>query len=135
MLANLFVALYMKNKGKTMNLETQLNKDAATDFNNCVEKLLENIGNSFANWTQNEERTQNFRDGLRINKGRKFTKVIEKNRVWGFVANVDGVLKGIPYFKGDVFKAAGWRAPAKHVRGSIFSNETNWFTWTGPNYL
>ena len=135
MLANLFVALYMKNKGKTMNLETQLNKDAATDFNNGVEKLLENIGNSFANWTQNEERTQNFRDGLRINKGRKFTKVIEKNRVWGFVANTDGVLKGIPYFKGDVFKAAGWRAPAKHVRGSIFSNETNWFTWTGPNYL
>ena len=57
MLANLFVALYMKNKGKTMNLETQLNKDAATDFNNGVEKLLENIGNSFANWTQNEERT------------------------------------------------------------------------------
>ena len=135
MLANLFVALYMKNKGKTMNLETQLNKDAATDFNNGVEKLLENIGNSFANWTQNEERTQNFRDGLRINKGRKFTKVIEKNRVWGFVANADGVLKGIPYFKGDVFKAAGWRAPAKHVRGSIFSNETNWFTWTGPIYL
>ena len=103
--------------------------------NFSLEKLLENIGNSFANWTQNEERTQNFRDGLRINKGRKFTKVIEKNRVWGFVANADGVLKGIPYFKGDVFKAAGWRAPAKHVRGSIFSNETNWFTWTGPNYL
>ena len=118
-----------------MNLETQLNKDSATDFNNGVEKLLENIGNSYANWTNNEERTQNFRDGLRLNKGRKFTKVIEKNRVWGFVANVDGVLKGIPYFKGDVFKAAGWRAPAKHVRGSIFSNETNWFTWTGPNYL
>ena len=47
----------------------------------------------------------------------------------------DGVLKGIPYFVGDVFKAAGWRAPAKHVRGTIFSSKTNWFSWTGPNYL
>ena len=35
----------------------------------------------------------------------------------------------------DVFKAAGWRAPAKHVRGTIFSSKTNWFSWTGPNYL
>ena len=107
------------------------------DFNKGVETLLENITNDYRNWTNNrdDERTQDFRNGLRLNKGRKFTKVIEKNRVWGFVANADGVLKGIPYFKGDVFKAAGWRAPAKHVRGSIFSDSTDWYTWTGPNYM
>ena len=47
----------------------------------------------------------------------------------------DSMLKGIPYFVGDVFKAAGWAAPAKHVRGSIFDTNTDWFAWTGPNYL
>ena len=50
-------------------------------------------------------------------------------------ANSDGVLKGIPYFKGDVFKPAGWKGPAKYERGSIFDTNTNWFSWTGPNYL
>ena len=62
-------------------------------------------------------------------------KVIHDNSVWGFVAKKDGVLKGIPYFVGDVFKAASWRAPAKHVRGSIFNGTSDWYQWTGPNYL
>ena len=44
-------------------------------------------------------------------------------------------LTGGPYNVGDVFKAAGWRAPAKHVRGSIFDYKNDWFQWTGPNYL
>ena len=114
------------------------------DFSDAMDNLLDGIGNSYANWNKgsdspNSDRVRNrvneFRDGLKINPGRKFDKVIEKNRVWGFIAKTDGVLKGIPYFVGDVFKAAGWRAPAKHVRGSIFSSETNWFSWTGPNYL
>ena len=46
-----------------------------------------------------------------------------------------GLLKDIPYFVGDVFKPAGWRGPAKHVRGSIFDTNIDWFSWTGPNYL
>ena len=110
------------------------------EFNKAVDNLLDGIGDSYANWNKglnspNTDRVNQFRGGLKINSGRKFDKVIDQNRVWGFIAKTDGVLKGIPYFVGDVFKAAGWRAPAKHVRGSIFSSETNWFSWTGPNYL
>ena len=48
------------------------------DFNKGVETLLENIGNDYENWIHNTERTQDFRNGLRLNKGRKFTKVIER---------------------------------------------------------
>jgi len=44
------------------------------------------------------------------------------------------VMKGIPYEQGDVFMAATWRGPAKHVRGNIFAKEQNYFRWTGPNY-
>ena len=108
------------------------------EFNKAVDNLLDGIGDSYANWNgamATPDRVNQFRNGLRISSGRKFDKVIEQNRVWGFIAKTDGVLKGIPYFVGDVFKAAGWRAPAKHVRGSMFSSETNWFSWTGPNYL
>ena len=76
-----------------------------------------------------------FNDSLNIKTGKKYTKVLQGNTVWGFIANSDGVLKGIPYFKGDVFKPAGWKGPAKYARGSIFDTNTNWFSWTGPNYL
>ena len=73
---------------------------------------------------------------LSLKPGRKFIKVVEGSRVWGFIAKVDGVHKGIPMLKGDILKAATWRAPAKHSRGSIFDSEMHKsFSWTGPNYL
>ena len=121
-----------------------MNSDNKQMYDMGIDNLLDGIGNSYANWNKgsdspNSDRVRNrvneFRDGLKINPGRKFDKIIEKNRVWGFVAKTDGILKGIPYFKGDVFKAASWRAPAKHVRGSIFDTNTDWYSWTGPNYL
>ena len=105
------------------------------DFGKAIERLIENIKVDYSNWTTWEEGIERFNKGVRVKFGRKYTKVIQGNSVWGFIANDDGVLKGIPYKKGDVFKAAGWRAPAKHVRGSIFSTENNWYSWTGPNYL
>ena len=73
---------------------------------------------------------------LSLKPGRKFIKVVEGTRVWGFIAKVDGVHKGVPMLKGDILKAATWRAPAKHSRGSIFDKEMHKsFSWTGPNYL
>ena len=70
-----------------------------------------------------------------VKSGRKFDKVLHGNSVWGFVAKKNGVHKGITYFVGDVFKAASWRGPAKHVRGSIYDKKQTWFHWTGPRYL
>jgi hypothetical protein len=32
---------------------------------------------------------------------------------------------------GDVLKAAGWKAPAKHARGNIY-DESNGLKWMGP---
>jgi len=109
-------------------------------FETQIETLLDNITEKYYNWSSSSkyfdgEKVATFRNGMQIKPGRKFTKVIEKNRVWGFIANADGTHKGIPHKKGDVFKAAGWSAPAKWARGSIFLKNTDWFTWTGPNYL
>ena len=116
-----------------MNLNSVLNE---SKYDESVENLLIEIGNSYANWgISDEERIEKFRDGLGVKTGRKFDKVVEKNRVWGFIAKKAGVFKGQTYECGDVFKAASWAAPAKWVRGSIFNGRTDWFTWTGPNYL
>ena len=116
-------------------------------YDSSVSNLLENIKKSYAGWGSDidslDEPSKSirlkmidkFNNNIDVRSGRKFDKVVTNGSVWGFVAKTDGVLKGIPYFVGDVFKAAGWRAPAKHVRGSIFSSKTNWYSWTGPNYL
>ena len=105
-----------------------------TDYESYLNDLLEGINLKYKSW--NTSKTYKP-DGLvlSVKPGRKFDKIIMDNSVWGFVAKKDGVLKGIPYNEGDVFKAAGWRAPAKHVRGSIYDTNNNWYAWTGPNYL
>ena len=97
--------------------------------------MLEGIHTDYTNWSNRTEYDDIKKANLYIKPGRKFDKIIHDNSVWGFVAKTDGVLKGIPYNVGDVFKAASWNAPAKHVRGTIFSDNTNWYQWTGPNYL
>ena len=124
-----------------------MNKENKIKYDSSVNKLLENIKVNYAGWgsdindldePQKSIRLKmidEFNNSINVRSGRKFDKVVSNGSVWGFIAKTDGVLKGIPYFVGDVFKAAGWRAPAKHVRGSIFSSETKWFSWTGPRYL
>ena len=117
-----------------------MNSDTKQMYDIGIDNILNGIGDSYANWNKaldspNTDRVDEFRGCLKINPGRKFDKVIEKNRVWGFVAKTDGVHKGVTYNVGDVFKAAGWSAPAKWQRGSIFDTNSNWYSWTGPNYL
>ena len=108
-------------------------------YDSAINNLLDGINNDYINWTSSWDDPTNSRDkfknGLSVKPGRKFDKVIHDRSVWGFVAKTDGVLKGIPYNVGDVFKAASWSSPAKHVRGTIFTDNTNWYQWTGPNYL
>ena len=125
-----------------------MNSDTKKTYDSAVDNLIVGIGNDYDRWSNpngdgvdeqmkliKEASAVKFKKTLYMKSGRKFDKVIHGTSVWGFVAKTDGVLKGIPYFVGDVFKAASWASPAKHVRGSIFATEQNWFAWTGPNYL
>lgn len=69
---------------------------------------------------------------LICNKSRNYVKIIvvqdgQQRSVWGFVNMANG----------DILKAAGWNAPAKHARGNIFDTNS-WkgsFSPFGPNYL
>ena len=125
-----------------------MNSDNKKNYDSAINDLLVGIGNDYDKWNNpfrdgvdeqmkliKEASAVKFKKTLTVKSGRKFDKVLHGNSVWGFVAKTDGVLKGIPYFVGDVFKADSWSAPAKHVRATIFSDNTNWYQWTGPNYL
>jgi hypothetical protein len=117
--------------GNTTKTEKTTTKNGLS-FDEAMFTLLVKIQESYDNWSRFNTKTLD----LTLKPGRKFIKVVEGNSVWGFVAKVDGVHKGIPMLKGDILKAAGWRAPAKHSRGSIFDAEMHKsFSWTGPNYL
>jgi len=107
-------------------------------FDEAMDNLLVKIDENYQNWGNH---TKDKTLDLNLMVGRKFIKVVKgsspgQRSVWGFVAKVDGVHKGVPMLKGDILKAAGWSQPAKHSRGSIFDSEMHKsFSWTGPNYL
>ena len=103
-------------------------------FDEAMDNLLAEIQVNYNKWGASSGIDKTL--DLKIKTGRKFVKIIEGNRVWGFISRVDGVHKGAPIKVGDIMKAAGWAAAAKHSRGSIFDKEFHKsFSWTGPNYL
>ena len=109
------------------------------EFYDALDRLVENIDKDYKGWktrSKYDDMPGAFPDvNIEIKSGRKFIKIIRDNSVWGFVAYADGMHKGVPMKRGDVLKAAGWNAPAKHTRGNIFDDNQDYFSWTGPNYL
>ena len=100
-------------------------------FNEAMDNLLVKIQEDYDTRSYGGKKLD-----LKLNKGRKFIKVVEGTRVWGFISLVDGEHKGAPIKVGDIMKAESWRAASKHSRGSIFDKEFHKsFSWTGPNYL
>ena len=125
----------IKPKPKVV-IKTEFDKPKTNglSFDDAMTNLLSEIQVSYNNWGSRAGIDKKL--DLKLKPGRKFIKVVEGNRVWGFIAKVSGTHKGLPMLKGDILKAAGWRAPAKHSRGNIFYKEMHKsFSWTGPNYL
>ena len=119
-------------KSSTLN-EVDKTKLGIT-YNEAIDRLLLQIQVDYDQWGSRSGISKTL--DLKLKSGRKFIKVVNGNSVWGFVAKVDGTHKGVPMLKGDILKAAGWSAPAKHSRGSIFDKDFHKsFSWTGPNYL
>ena len=64
----------------------------------------------------------------------KFIRIWHGTSCLGFIIRVDGDLKGSPIKKGDLLKAATWKAPAKHSRGNIIDGTARYGVY-GPEYL
>ena len=108
---------------------------SVSDFDSALNRLVENIHKDYQGWSSRIEYSSGSeRVDITIKPGRKYIKIIRDNSVWGFVAKADGTHKGLPMKMGDVLKAAGWSAPAKHTRGNIFDGKQDYFSWTGPDY-
>ena len=122
----------------TTKTEKTMTKNGLS-FDEAMDNLLAEIQVNYNKWGASSGIDKTL--DLNLMVGRKFIKVVKgsspgQRSVWGFVAKVDGVHKGVPMLKGDILKAAGWSQPAKHSRGSIFDSEMHKsFSWTGPNYL
>ncbi len=102
------------------------------DFDSAIDRLVLGIEENYIKWCNGKPISA---DVISLKDGRKFLKIIRGSSVWGFVSKVDGSHKGLPLKAGDVLKAAGYNAPAKHTRGNIFDDNQNYFSWTGPNYM
>ena len=112
----------------------KVNGKNGLSFDDAMDNLLVKIQEDYDKWGSRSG--INKKMDLSLKPGRKFIKVDHDNSVWGFISKVDGEHKGAPIKVGDILKAATWRAPAKHSRGSIFDKEMHKsFSWTGPNYL
>ncbi len=73
-----------------------------------------------------------FIDGIRVDEGSKYIKVVTGTSVWGFIVKSDGDKK---FRKGDILKPAGWAAPARNAaRGNVLDGGYT-IRWTGPMYL
>jgi hypothetical protein len=96
---------------------------------NEIENYLNFISTNFNNWYSNtdmskelaEERMKDFKETLSFEEGSAYIKVMTKTSVHTFIVKKDG-----PKFKkGDILKAASWKAPAKNfARGNIFQADS-----------
>lgn len=71
---------------------------------------------------------------VEIKKGHKFYKIIVGTSVWGFIARIPFVHKGVQLKKGDLMKPAGWATAAKHPRGNVIDGTAQYGAY-GPAYL
>jgi hypothetical protein len=71
---------------------------------------------------------------VKITAGSKFYKIVVGNCVWGFIARIPMVHKGIQLKKGDLMKAAGRNQAAKHPRGNVIDGTAKYSAY-GPAYL
>lgn len=94
---------------------------------------LEHIRKDYAGFMQpntdtRKEMVKEFNASVRVEEGRKYYKVIERNSVHSFICKEDmGRFK-----RGDILKAASWAAPAKNfARGNILLGTWKAVRWTG----
>jgi len=78
-----------------------------------------------------KEQVDNWENSFRLNTGKKYIRVVKENGVFCFIVREDsGKFK-----KGDILKAAGYRAPALNsARGNVLTGNYP-IQWTGPLYL
>jgi len=73
----------------------------------------------------------------RIDRDKEGALLSDRGSAHAFIDMIGGNVEGAPTLKGDVFKPASWKKPAKHARGNIFDakNGLGSVGPYGPAYL
>lgn len=106
----------------------------ASDLEAALQKYIAHIKADYAGWgersTIREEMIREFDASVRYELHRKFIKVITgpQTGVHSFIMLADdGKFK-----RGDILKAASWKAPAKNfARGNVLAGQLDRVRWTG----
>jgi len=98
-----------------------------------IEEFETQLVNQLTEYYQTNHQTLKI-PNVEITKGHKFYKIIVGTSVWGFIARIPFVHKGVQLKKGDLMKPAGWATAAKHPRGNVIDGTAVYGAY-GPTYL
>ena len=101
--------------------------------NPIVAKFIENLDKEREAYYKTAGMPNQYKPVV-VEIGNKFIRIWHGSSCWGFISRVDGDLKGSPIKKGDLLKAATWKAPAKHARGNIIDGTAQYGVY-GPSYI
>ena len=102
-----------------------------------IQKLIQASVIDYNNFCDNEQMQKEHEQSWKIMPGQKFIKLVSKGSVHSFIVKEDMYTPGgqLRFRKGEVLKAASWRAPAlNRARGNVFDGNYP-MKWTGPLYL
>lgn len=113
-------------------------------MNTEIQAYLDHIVADYKNWSDRaapiestakirEKMFQEFKDGIRVDEGSKFFKVVTGRAGIGGSVHSFIVKQDMGKFKrGDILKAASWAAPAKNFsRGNVLEGKFSNVRWTG----
>ena len=103
------------------------------EANPIVKNFLDKVNAERKEYYEKADMSNQYSE-LTVEIGNKFIRLWQGTGCWGFISRVDDVLKGSPIKKGDLLKAATWKAPAKHARGNIIDGSARFGVY-GPEYL
>jgi hypothetical protein len=103
------------------------------EANPIVKNFLDKVNAERKEYYEKADMPNQYKE-LTVEIGNKFIRLWQGTGCWGFISRVDDVLKGSPIKKGDLLKAATWKAPAKHARGNIIDGSARFGVY-GPEYL
>lgn len=109
----------------------------AQSLDEGIQNIIEASNQDYDRFIDNENMKSEFINSWKIQPGQKFIKLVSKGSVHSFIVKEDMYTPGgqLRFKKGDILKAASWRAPAMNrARGNVFDGNYP-MQWTGPLYL
>ena len=101
--------------------------------NPVVEKFITELNQTISEYYQTNLKNLTFKP-VEVTIGAKFIAISHNGSRWGFISRFDGVYKGRAIRKGDLLKAASYKAPAAVSRGNIVDGTARYGVY-GPEYL